>query len=589
MTSDDVVRQVKDLTDIAALVGRYVSLTKRGKNYVALCPFHSEKTPSFTVSPDKEFFHCFGCGKGGDVFAFVMEMEGIDFPEALRMLAQETGVKIPERRSEAGDPSPYADIYEANQLAAAFYHRMLLESDAGAGALAYLKGRGVEQESIDAFRIGYAPPAWDSLIRHAKERKVDLAVLVRSGLAIQGKEGIYDYFRQRIVFTILDNRGRLAGFAGREFGGTSPKYLNSPDTPIFSKGKILYGYHQARSHIRASGEVLIVEGYLDLITLVRNGIRNVVAPMGTALTEDQARSVSRVARTAILVYDRDEAGLRATFRAGDIFLRTGMGVKVVMLPSGEDPDSFVRGQGTVAFTEAMKDAQDVFDLKIRILGEKGLLDGVDGRRASVDHLLRSIAVTKDEVIRDIYMRKAAEATGIDRGILERRLGEAQPKSTPRRVDQSRGRPEPGLQEIEKFIDRYLIQLMIMGNEFLVRVLDSLSPQDFSDPLYQRAFQELSRIHETTGFLSPERVLEEIPEDLRPTISRLYLTSDEITDPNKILQDCLRKVEARKVEQEMSEIEESLTLANEGEEGLVHRYYQLKKRLIALQFDSLATG
>ncbi len=581
---DDIVREVKDQVDIVTVVSRYVNLKKRGKNYIGLCPFHSEKTPSFTVSPDKDFYHCFGCGKGGDVLGFVMEMEGIDFSGALRMLAEEVGVKIPERSFKRTRKSPYEDLYEINRVAMEFYNRILMESEEGAGALAYLEERGIDRETIKSFDIGYASEGWDSLIKHVQKKGLETELLIRSGLAVKKGEGEYDYFRQRILFPIKDNRGRLAGFAGREFGGTSPKYLNSPDTPIFTKRKILYGYHAARSQIRSTGEVLIVEGYTDLIRLFQHGLTNVVAPMGTALAEYQAALLSRVARTAILVYDRDEAGLKATFRAGDIFLKNGIGVKVVQLPEGEDPDSFVLRKGIKAFDKAIKKAQDVFDLKILILKEKGMLESVDDKRISAEHLLKTLEVTKDEVIRDIYLGKASDSLGIDRRVLEGRLEGAR---ISRRVNKKRlGENEKSeLQKLEGFVERYLIQLMLMGDEFVNRLIESLTSEDFSDPLFRKAFDELSKLSESSGVLSLDRVMETVSDDLKPMISELYIATDEVTDPSKILQDCLRKIEARKVKSEMNKIEERLSQLEKGDDNLAIKYYDLKKRLVSLQSDS----
>ncbi len=581
MSSDETVLEVKERADIVSIVSRYVSLTKKGKNHVALCPFHTEKTPSFTVSPEKELFHCFGCGKGGDVFAFVMEMESIDFPEALKMLAKLTGVQLPERRFGKTGESPFADMYELNQTAMEFYHDLLLKDRRGKAALAYLEGRGIKRDTIESFAIGFAPEEWDCFCNHAVGKGISEELLIRCSLAVRGKSGMYDYFRQRILFPIRDNSGRLAGFAGREFGGNSPKYLNSPDTPIFTKRKILYGYHAARSRIRSSGEVLIVEGYTDLITLFQEGIRNVVAPMGTALTEEQASFLSRAARTAVLVYDCDEAGLKATFRAGDIFLKYGMGVNVVELPAGEDPDSFVLSRGGKAFDEARGNARDILDLKIRILKDKGLLESVDGRRASVEHLLKTIAAAGDDVIRDIYLGKAAETLGLDRKTLERRLEEA--RSKPAAVRKTVAEPgESEFRRLERIVERYLVQLMLMGETFLSRVQGALSADDFSDPLMKRAFAELSGIYETSGSLTSDRVMSDIPEDLRSLISELYLTTDEVTDPEKILQDCLRRIEAGKVKKKMQEIEERLGNLEESDEDLAGKYYELKKRLVTLQ-------
>jgi len=584
--SDDVVREIKDQADIVSVVGRYLDLKRRGRNYIALCPFHNEKTPSFTVSPEKELFHCFGCGKGGDVLAFVMEMEGMDFPDALKMLAREGGVEIPERSRPKQRDSRYRELYELNSVAMDFYHGNLLSGDGGSAALSYLEKRGISSDTVEEYRLGYAPEGWDSLVKHAKEKGLSNDLLIKCGLAVEGKGGVYDYFRQRIIFPIKDNRGRLAGFAGREFGGAPPKYLNSPDTPIFNKRKILYGYHDARPRIRTTGEVLIVEGYTDLIALLQEGEENVVAPMGTALTDDQAALLSRVAKSVILVYDRDEAGLKATFRAGDIFLKSGMSVKVVQLPEGEDPDSFVLKKGIESFRKRVSAATDIFDLKNNILEKRGLMETVDGRRKAADYMLGTIGIVKDDLIRDMYLGKASEALGIDRSTLENILQEA--STSPAAVKKQRGgRRRTELQMLEGVVERYLIQLMISGSEVVSRIIDSLSAEDFSDPRYRRAFEELALLYESSGLTKPDTVMGEISEELHPLISELYLSTDELTDPDKILQDCLRRLEARRVKREMEDIEARLQAVETSDDGLAVEYYELKKRLVTLQSDSFA--
>jgi len=586
VATDEIIQQIKEQADIVAVVGRYVDLRKRGRNFVGLCPFHSEKTPSFTVSAEKDLFHCFGCGKGGDILAFVMEIEGVDFPDALRSLADDLGIQIPERSGRREEKSPYEDLYETNRLALDFFRGILQRDPQGEAALAYLHGRRITDEAVEAFSIGFAPDGWDGLLDRARKEKVAHDRLVRCGLAVEGNRGLHDYFRRRIIFPIRDNRGRLAGFAGREFGGGQPKYLNSPDTPIFMKRKILYGYHAARSHIRGAGEVLIVEGYTDLIALVQAGVRNVVAPMGTALTEEQAVLLSRNAKTAVLVYDRDEAGLKATFRAGDLFLKTGIGVRAVQLPEGEDPDSFVGRSGIEAFSTAVAEGVDLLELKIRVLEGRGFFDSVDGRRAATDHLLRTVSVTRDDVIRDIYLGRSAEALHVDKSVLASRMQGG--RSAPVRRTRSTERPET-LGKLEGVVERYLIQLMLMGEGFTARIRQSLGPDDFAHPGYRRAFLEISKLHEAGESMTADGVAGGVPEDLRPLVSELCLTTEEVTDPDKILQDCLRKIESRKVEEEMHEIEARISRPGSDDDRLAGRYYHLKKRLLTLRSEPVAPG
>ena len=337
-----VVDDVKQRVDIVEVVGQYVQLLKAGRNFRALCPFHSERTPSFFVSPERQSWHCFGaCGIGGDVLSFVMKKEGVEFGEALRLLAERAGVRLPERREE--ETAAWERSRQANEAAAQFFHHALLNSEAGQGGKRYLEERGLDLKTMQAFQLGFSPPGWDNLCRYLRERGFRDEELLAAGLATAGDRGLRDLFRQRIIFPIADQRGRVVGFGGRAFAPkgeeeAQPKYLNTPQTPLFDKGSLLYALDRAQEEIRRQGSAVIVEGYMDAIAAHQHGFSNVVASMGTALTERQVRLMKRFTRDVVLALDADTAGQEATLRAVEYQQLLGRDIRVVILPEGRDPD-----------------------------------------------------------------------------------------------------------------------------------------------------------------------------------------------------------------------------------------------------------
>ena len=347
MIPDSIVDEVRERSDLAEVVGQVVDLKRAGREFKALCPFHQEKTPSFYVVPDKGFYKCFGCGAAGDVFDFLMNQGGLSFPEAVRRMADRVGVIVPEPTAERVD-DPYRKLYEAVAFAADFYERRLQESDDAERARRYLEKRGVDATAARRFRLGHAPGGGQVLREAAKTHGIDDDVLLTAGLIKESEKGDepYDRLRNRVVFPITDMRGRVIGFGGRVLDDNDkPKYLNSPETPIYQKGRTLYGLAWAKHAIRREAAVLVVEGYMDFVSLSARGIENVIAPLGTAMTEEQAALLSRYARRALLLYDSDAAGLRATFRTADALLRAGVHALVVTLPEKQDPDSVAREHG----------------------------------------------------------------------------------------------------------------------------------------------------------------------------------------------------------------------------------------------------
>ncbi|HEX6669733.1 MAG TPA: DNA primase, partial [Gemmatimonadales bacterium] len=416
MIPDETVDQVRESADLLALIGEAVELKRTGSDYRGPCPFHGGTHRNFAVIPKKNRYYCFVCHASGDVFSWLMKRFGMDYPTAVREAARRTGIVIPETPGRAG-PDPREPLFGAAAVAQDWFTRQLLESDEAAGARAYLEGREIPLETAGQHGLGFAP-AGRAFLTAMKELGVDEKVLLEAGLTAQRDDGkVVPRFRSRLLFPIHDLRGRVVGFGGRLLVPGEPKYLNSPETPIFHKGKQLYNLHQAKAAIRKEESVILVEGYFDVFRLVLAGIEHVVAPLGTALTGDQAGLLRRFARTATLLYDSDQAGLRATFRAGDELLRHGVRVRVATMPEGEDPDSLVRRGGAAALQPILDDGIDLLERKIQLLERKGWFEGVEHQREALDRLLPTIRAAADPITRDLYLKTVAERTGVSREVL----------------------------------------------------------------------------------------------------------------------------------------------------------------------------
>src|SRR5579875_2857032 len=358
--------EVRAAADIIKIVGDYVRLRKAGANFVGLCPFHQEKTPSFAVHPTRQIFHCFGCGAGGDVFKFVMLMENVTFPEALERLAQKVGVNLPDRQGGATDDSQARErtaLYRIHEFAAQFFAAQLSGTAEGRAAKAYLADRGLDDQTLAGFHLGYAPSQGSVLAHALVEAGFSNEVIDKSGLVVPGRDGSerFDRFRRRVIFPITNESGKVTAFAGRALGEEQPKYLNSPETPIYIKSRILYHLHEAGAGIRKLDAAILVEGYMDCIALASVGVQNVVASCGTSLTESQVRLLGRYTRRVTVNYDPDTAGIAAAERSLGLLLEEGFEVRVLTLPEGCDPDSFIRKRGVEAYRERLEQAPAYLD------------------------------------------------------------------------------------------------------------------------------------------------------------------------------------------------------------------------------------
>lgn len=391
------------------VIGKYIHLKKAGQNYLGLCPFHPEKTPSFTVSPSKQIFHCFGCSKGGDVFSFWMEYHKVSFPEALRDLAERHHVSLPKDPWNAAEKEKWAErdtLFKVNERACAFFQENLLRSAKSKNARTYLAGRGITKEIVSRFKLGFAPDDWDGLSRSLKGRELEAAA--KMGLVIPRKNGgHYDRFRSRIMYPISDVRGRILGFGGRVLDDTMPKYMNTPESILFRKGQVLYGLHDSNDAIRRSGRAIIVEGYMDLLALKRHGFDEAVATLGTALTRDHVRLLRGYAKEVVVVFDSDAAGRAAASKAFLIFLDEEFPAKAVLLPENEDPDSFVNKRGLPAFVDLLSRASPIFDFFLDLqTAQSG--GSIEGRLATLKQTIPLLCEMKNGAQRSLYVKRVAE-------------------------------------------------------------------------------------------------------------------------------------------------------------------------------------
>ena len=482
---DDVIEQVREAADIVGIIGEHVELKRTGADFRAPCPFHGGTHRNFAVIPKKGMFYCFVCHEGGDVFTFFMKKLGMDYPTAVREVARRVGIAIPERGLIG--PDPREPLYGAVATAADWFARQLRENAEAQVARDYLASRHLELETVLPLGLGYAPRG-KAFLDAMKGLGVREEVLLEAGLLVKREDGtLLPRFRGRLLFPIHDLRARVVAFGGRILGEGEPKYLNSPDSPVFHKGKLLYNLHVAKHAMRTAERAILVEGYFDVLRLALAGIEEVVAPLGTGLTPDQAQLLARHAPDVTLLYDSDDAGLRATFRAGDELLRQGLRVSVATLPPGEDPDTLVQKQGAAGLEAILKDAVDPLERKIQILDRKAFFASLPGRRRALDRLLPTVRAAKDPVTRDLYLARVAEAAGVRAGTLENELVAlpARPLSI------APAAPTAGQQEFPSNAEKALLLLMLVSDEWKSRVLAVVDAENFAFSPYRAVFEALA--------------------------------------------------------------------------------------------------
>lgn len=475
----ETLQRIREAADIVEVISEHLQLRKTGRNFVGLCPFHGEKTPSFNVNPELQIYKCFGCNAGGDVFKFVQQIDRVSFTEAVAHLAQRTGIALPSADQQPVDELS-DQLYRACDLAMKYYHHLLRQPQ-GKETLSYLQNRGISEETIDRFGLGCAPAEWDAFFKVASRRQFDPAVLERAGLVSARKEGkgYYDRFRERLIFPITNLSARTIAFGARTLkGDQQPKYLNSPETPVYHKSSTLYGLHQAREAIRQQECALVVEGYMDYLALAQRGIKHTVASAGTALTEEHCRLLARFARRVVLVFDGDEAGSAASLRGLEVILATGLEAYVVSLPGGHDPDTFVQAEGPEALLALVGTAGSALDFHLGHLARQHDLHTLEGKARAAEAVQSLLARCRDTVRRDLLLREASQRLGIDEKAFRQQLQQTLRRQAPR-APQAPQEQIPANQALPN-PERTFLGLLLQYPRFIGPTAQVVRPEAFAD-------------------------------------------------------------------------------------------------------------
>lgn len=566
LISDDIKNRIRDRVDIADVVGHHVSLRRAGQNLVGLCPFHQEKSPSFSVSPSKQMFYCFGCKAGGDVFAFLSKVTGATFPEVLRELGDKVGIAVEESPAERGQRGQAHRIEEMNQAALMWFQSNLREPHLGATAREYLVRRGIQPSTVETFRLGVSSSDWEGLCKTLARKGFSPNDSVTAGLITPrtNSKGYYDKFHGRLMFTITDLRKRVVGFGGRVLGDGMPKYLNSPDTPLFKKGQTLFAFDQAREAIVRTKTVIVVEGYFDAIALHQAGLTHTVATLGTALTAEHVQALRRFAERVVLLFDPDAAGVRAALRGLDLFVNSGLSVKVVTLPAGEDPDTFVRKGGADAFVQLEAVAPSLLDYALNHTIDQADPDSLESRIRSVDEVLRILQKSEHPIERQERMRVVAERLRVSEARLIERYPvlSAQPKPG---VVPSRVQPAPGISLTTLFKglpeERDLLLLLLQGKLSPAEVR-RLKPESFTLTAGRKLVEIALRHVDHEGRISLRAVLDEAAKesDCDRLATELSMREDYFDDVPAHIQACLENLERKRTEDALRDLIERLKTA-----------------------------
>ena len=582
---NEAIQQVLDRSDIVEVISSYIPLKRAGSNFKALCPFHHEKTPSFIVNPKKQIYHCFGCGAGGNVISFVMGQDHLAFPEAVRHLAQKAGVVIASDRA----PEPQAarmrqQMYRVLELAKDYYHRHLVASkDAAArSARKYLTQRGLNVDTVKAFQLGFAPDRWDGLMEFLKAKEIPLGLMEKAGLIVERntKEGFYDRFRHRIIFPVLDIKGRCVAFGGRALDKKNPaKYINSPETPIYTKGRHLYGLNWARDAIAAQDRVVIVEGYMDLVVPFQHGIQNIVASLGTALTLEQIRLIRRFTNNVVMLFDADAAGESAMIRSLDSLIEEGLNVRVGMLGEGDDPDSFVRKHGPEVLKERIDRAVGLVDFKLASCLKRFTAETIEGRAAIANALLPTVAKFPDEIIKSEYIKKISGILSVSREALTAQMQRVVTDNAPEWAGAAARRPE-ALPAVEKNI----LRLMLDEREFIPLTKNDLEVEDFENKTVRTIVAKVFELFGRGKDISSSHLTSHFDDQgIVRVLSELMAAEDILAgDKKKIYADCIHRLKQTRLKGRRRQVLKEIQAAEAAKD-------QAKIEALMKQFNLLIKG
>lgn len=579
---NDMLEKIKERLDIVELVSEYVHLKKSGSNHMGLCPFHSEKTPSFTVSDSKQIFHCFGCGAGGDAITFVMRRENLDFVEALRFLAEKYNIPWEDSVNQEGSELKRV-FYDINKEAARYFHQNLMKHKE---ATAYLDSRGIGYETARKFGLGFASDSWEQLLNALKEKGFSEADIEKTGLIGIRKNvtGFYDKFRNRLIFPIVDTRSRVIGFGGRVLDKSLPKYLNSPDTVVFNKGNHLYGLNIIDKN-KNRKKIMLVEGYMDVISLHANGIDYAVASLGTALTETQAKLLKRYGDDIYICYDGDQAGIRATERAIDVMQRMDLEPRIVMLPEEMDPDDFIKRNSLAAFEKKVAESLNYIDFKVYILKGKHDLASPEGKIRFTQEAARMLKELKSPIQQDVYIEKLSSELAIAKEAIVNEM------KGPRKIREQHRIPEIKpvafvvLEPARRKAEADLISIMAAGRNNYTRITSEISMDEFGDPDCRFCYKIIQEGYNNEDELNKEELLKELDFDDSGSerLKHLLTKTTEYSPSNldKVIADLIRTIRHDRLEAERRELRQEIaTLDSSGDDR--ERLADLLRMLIEIE-------
>lgn len=557
---DEIVEQVREASDIVEILSEYLPLKRKGRNWWACCPFHKEKTPSFSVSPDKQIYYCFGCHKGGNVISFLMEHEKLPFVEALQLLATKANIRLPQREFRK-ESKELERLYFAHEVAGNFFHENLKDSHK---TLEYLRRRKISDETIQTFKLGYALDNWEALIKHAHTKSLSDVDLEKAGLVIRRDEGShYDRFRDRLIFTIFNTALKSIAFGARTFKqDEQAKYINSPETPLYHKGRILYGLSHSRGEIRKAETAIVVEGYFDYLSLYQVGVKNVVASSGTAFTPEQATLLGRSAQTAILMFDSDSAGQKAAVRSVDYLFEAGVEVRVVALPKGEDPDSIVREGGREALEKQLSQAMSFVEYSLSTLPDKYENLSLGMKDRAIKRLTSLAAKLDDQIRRELFLQEISERYKIDLGALKSSVKPVTYKTPPKREEEKSNKLE------EEFIS-----LLLADTSLVEAAAEKITATDFIDQPLAEVYGLMITISQQGGAPDAATLIDALDSQaLKETVARLAATEFGETDMQVAFNDYVNGFRKRAAKQRLEELRDLLTKAErDGDEDAV-KYY-----------------
>jgi len=567
LIDENILNDILARINIVEVISEYIPLKRTGRNYKACCPFHHEKTASFVVSLDKQIYHCFGCGIGGNVFNFLMQYERLDFPEAVQSLAKKAGVVFARDTSyDDKKAETISLLHKINELAADFYGSTL-HSPPGAQAREYLIKRGLSQESAKHFRLGFARDSWDELSVHLRSKDFSLSLIEKAGLVIPKQGGgYYDRFRKRIIFPIFDVKSSTIGFGARVTDETLPKYINSPETPLYRKGRNLYGLNLAKDAVRESDFVVVVEGYLDCIIPYQHGLHNIVASLGTALTPEQARLIKRYTHNVVMVYDGDLAGELATLRSLDIFIEEEMNVRIAALPSGYDPDTYVRKAGIESLNKLVKDADNLFDYQLKVLKRKYDSKDSEGKAKIASMMLTTIKKLKDAILRDEYIRKLSEKLDVDESFVREVYNNLKAESSISDVVSQSFSKLAKTNPTEKL----LMKLMLEEKELVSSIKEKIDPDDFQDKMIARIVSTMFELSTQGKNFSTQNLLNYLGQDDLSQIvcESTFMPEVSAIEKEKVVDDCIMRLKKNRSQLKRKKLQEAIksaeTAGNEEE-------------------------